>query len=214
MLFQPHPDADLLALEQADEIIQHVADVQQLQALALTCQSMDPVDRSLWGKAYFTARWQLLEKEQEIARTLMHFPWTIHAAGAPGEDKEHDCGDPECENPWCGRVQKCSRCQEILSFGFSATGSLVEHMTAMMGRSWQDYMEDIFGTNAEDEDGPTWFPLGTRVAQRVPVGAPGVLTWLPDHEERALGPNEPLMDCEPVQLPLAVLDELPPLSPS
>lgn len=193
--FDPAPDFATIAPDKADELYRRAAYKQNLLTAAATIE-MSPIQRRLWTRTYMEAQFELLRVEREIGAEIIRIPWTVHVAGAPGVDENYACGSNECDNPYCGQVQKCARCHDVLHYGFSGPGQLSEMTAQMFGGSIQGYMEQHFGANPVDAEGPSWYPVGTRVAKR----SMGIqcTTFLPDdgNDGPELGSNEYLRDCD------------------
>jgi hypothetical protein len=190
----PAPDFQSIMPDAADVLIQLVSAKQRL--MSLTVSPLDPLERLAVARAYMKAQWDLLGFESDLGREIMRFPWTIHVAGAAGIDKDFECEDDECDNPWCGQVQKCSRCHDVLSWGFSAAGQASEVAAQMLGLDIQKYMQSHFGENPVDSDGPVWFPVGTRIAKRTQGPQEAMFLMDEKDDQPTLGPHEFFLDCE------------------
>lgn len=162
----PRYDWETLQPEVAGHLKALVAQQSRLQLWARFTKEDDSAV-SVWAKLWMQNQRALERTRTFILAEAFVIPWTLHVAGAPGRDEDYACDDEECENEWCGMVQKCSRCHDVLCLGYTGLGFFTETATEeLYGRTLQGYLHDRFGDNPIDPEGPTWFPLGTQVIKR------------------------------------------------
>lgn len=196
--YGPSMNWDEVTNEQAAELSRLIVNRRRLEDMVVS-RSVPPGGLKDWACKYLDAMLDMEHHEAAVCRAIFMQPWTVHIAGAPGHDQEYECGDEDCENPYCGKVQKCSRCHDVLVLGFSAAAQMGEMINTMMtGRGVQEVMHLEFGDNPVDEDGPTWFPIGTEVGKR-PRG--------PQNEE--IRPVSTMKNIDPRRLIHCVAPELP-----
>lgn len=162
---EPRLDLERMTQGMADRLYLMVMKKRVIEKL--TDGLVSPRQRLQWSRRYMEHQIEQEALEVNIAEKILVAPWTIHIAGAPGMDEESRCDDQEeCENPWCGMVQKCSRCLDILVNGFSVGFEEAEMMNeALTGRTLQEQLTEVYEANPIDSDGPTWVPVNTEVAK-------------------------------------------------
>lgn len=163
---QPYRDFTNITRNEAYDLYLAVNKQQTLKQFVMSGEAT-PTEVEAWAKHYMKATLDLEQLEIQMAQSLWIVPFTLHVAGAPGYDKDYDRGDDEDE--WAGQVQKCSRCHDVLWYGFVAKEVTDGLTQAMTGKTGQEYMLESFGENPVDANGPSWFPIGEQIVKR-PAG--------------------------------------------